>query len=193
MLLLSSFEFLTLGGVFLGVKNNSKNFGNKKNIRLLSKILSKLTLFIRKMLKFWCFYELIAMAKIFLVVIRVKNPDFCFFHFLENFIISFFFKNALKMFVWVWPIILWTKKTPFGGGFCSRGPNVKNQFFGKKIFGQIFWKKYFAQLMRNFFLILKWFYFLSFAQNWLICEGLKFSLLKMNNFPFSGVSAPGTP
>ena len=35
------FEFLTLGGVFLGVKNNSKNFGNKKNIRLLSKILSK--------------------------------------------------------------------------------------------------------------------------------------------------------
>jgi hypothetical protein len=41
MLLLSGFEFLTLGGVFLGVKNNSKNFGNKKNIRLLSKILSK--------------------------------------------------------------------------------------------------------------------------------------------------------
>ena len=35
------FEFLTLGGVFLGVKNNSKNFGNKKNIRFLSKILSK--------------------------------------------------------------------------------------------------------------------------------------------------------
>ena len=24
------FEFLGLGGVFLGVKNNSKNFGNKK-------------------------------------------------------------------------------------------------------------------------------------------------------------------
>ena len=30
MSLLSGFEFLTLGGVFLGVKNNSKNFGNKK-------------------------------------------------------------------------------------------------------------------------------------------------------------------
>ena len=30
MLLLSSFEFLTLGGVFIGVTNNSKNFGNKK-------------------------------------------------------------------------------------------------------------------------------------------------------------------
>ena len=39
--LLSSFEFLDLGGVFLGVKNNSKNFGNKKNIGLYSKILSK--------------------------------------------------------------------------------------------------------------------------------------------------------
>ena len=34
MLLLSSFEFLTLGGVFLGLKNNSKNFGNIKNIGL---------------------------------------------------------------------------------------------------------------------------------------------------------------
>ena len=39
--ILSSFEFLDLGGVFLGVKNNSKNFGNKKNIGLYSKILSK--------------------------------------------------------------------------------------------------------------------------------------------------------
>ena len=35
------FEFLGLEGVFLGVKNNSKNVGNKKNIRLLIKILSK--------------------------------------------------------------------------------------------------------------------------------------------------------
>ena len=50
--------FLTLGGVFIGVENNSKNFENKKNIRLFSKILSKWTLFIRKMQKFWCFYEL---------------------------------------------------------------------------------------------------------------------------------------
>ena len=58
------FDFLNLGGVFLGVKNNSRNFGNKKNIGLLSKILSKLTLFIRKMRKFGCFYELIAMARI---------------------------------------------------------------------------------------------------------------------------------
>ena len=42
------FEFLTFGGVFLGVKNNFKNFGNKKNIRLFSKILSKWTLFCSK-------------------------------------------------------------------------------------------------------------------------------------------------
>ena len=39
--LLSRFEFLDLGGVFLGVKNYSKNFGNKKNIGLYGKILSK--------------------------------------------------------------------------------------------------------------------------------------------------------
>ena len=39
--LLSSFEFLGLGGEFLGVKNNSKNFGNKKNLGVFSKILRK--------------------------------------------------------------------------------------------------------------------------------------------------------
>ena len=39
MVILSGFEFLTLGGVFVGVKNNSRNFGNKINIGLLSKIL----------------------------------------------------------------------------------------------------------------------------------------------------------
>ena len=39
--LLSGFEFLGLGGVFLGVKNNAKNFWNKKNIGLYSKFLSK--------------------------------------------------------------------------------------------------------------------------------------------------------
>ena len=30
-------EFKTLGGVFLGVKNNSKNFGNKKSLVCLVK------------------------------------------------------------------------------------------------------------------------------------------------------------
>ena len=48
MVIRKGFEFLTLGGVFLGVKNNSKNFGNKKKLRLLSKIFSKLTLFFSK-------------------------------------------------------------------------------------------------------------------------------------------------
>ena len=58
--LLSSFEFLGLGGVFLGVKNNSKNFGNKKNIGLYSKILSKWAFFIRKMQKILSFHEFMA-------------------------------------------------------------------------------------------------------------------------------------
>ena len=38
MLLLSGFEFLTFGGVFLGVKNNPKNFGNQKILGCLAKI-----------------------------------------------------------------------------------------------------------------------------------------------------------
>ena len=37
MVILSGFEFLTLAGVFLGVKINSKNSGTKKNTRLFSK------------------------------------------------------------------------------------------------------------------------------------------------------------
>ena len=36
MVIRKSFEFLTLGGVFLGVKNNSKNFGNKKMLGCLA-------------------------------------------------------------------------------------------------------------------------------------------------------------
>ena len=37
MVIRKGFEFLTLGGVFLGVKNNSKNFGNKKILGYLAK------------------------------------------------------------------------------------------------------------------------------------------------------------
>ena len=37
--ILSSFEFLGFGGVFTGVENNRKNFGNKENTGLCSKIL----------------------------------------------------------------------------------------------------------------------------------------------------------
>ena len=78
------------------------------------------------------------------------SSNFCFFHFLKNFIILiFFFKIPLK--------------------------NIWSNFF----------KNIFDYLMRNFFLILKWFYFLSFSQNWPICRGLKFSLLKIDDFPFS--------
>ena len=34
MVILSGFEFLTLGGVFLGVKNNSKNSGTKNKPKM---------------------------------------------------------------------------------------------------------------------------------------------------------------
>ena len=53
------FEFLTMGRVFLGVKNNSKNFGNKKNIRLFSKILSKWTLFYSKSSDLFNLYDFV--------------------------------------------------------------------------------------------------------------------------------------
>ena len=52
------FEFQTLGGVFLGVKTNSKIFGNQKNIGLFSTILRKCMLYVRKLQKI--FYEFIA-------------------------------------------------------------------------------------------------------------------------------------
>ena len=77
MVILSGFEFLTFGGVFLGVKNNSKNSGNKKNIRLFSKIWSKWTLFIRKMQKNLCFYELMDMLRMENFLICHKNQNLC--------------------------------------------------------------------------------------------------------------------
>ena len=61
MVIMSGFGFLTLGGVFLGVKNNSKDSGTKKNIGSYTKILSKCAFLIRKMLKILPFYELMAM------------------------------------------------------------------------------------------------------------------------------------
>ena len=57
------FEFQTSGWVFLGVKNNSKNFGNKKNSRLLSKIWSKWALFVWKMRKILWFYQFMTMFR----------------------------------------------------------------------------------------------------------------------------------
>ena len=44
-------------------ENNSKNFGNKKNIRLSSKILRKWTLFVRKMKKIMWIFEFMAMLR----------------------------------------------------------------------------------------------------------------------------------
>ena len=52
------FDFLILGGLFSGVKKNSKNFGNKKNIGLFSKILRKWTLFVQKCRNFCNFMSL---------------------------------------------------------------------------------------------------------------------------------------
>ena len=77
--ILSGFEFLTLEGVSLGVKNNYKNSGNQKNIRLFSKILSKWTLFIKKMQKILCFYELMAMLRMenFLKCHKSQNLCIC--------------------------------------------------------------------------------------------------------------------
>ena len=120
------------------------------------------------------------------------RSDFCFSHFLKNFIISFFFEITLKMFVWVCPMNLWTKKTHLEGYFFKKWPKVKNLFFSKKKFGQIF-SKFFAHLKRNLFLILKWFYFLIFAQNWPICEGFGFSFLKIDIFPLWWGGRPGAP
>ena len=58
MVIQKGFEFLTLGGVFLGVKKDSKNFGNKKNTGLFSKILSKWALFCSKSSNFLEFSRL---------------------------------------------------------------------------------------------------------------------------------------
>ena len=69
------------------------------------------------------------------------------------------------------PDELMNKKTHLGGCIFSKWPNVKNLFFSKKIFFRIFSNFFLAHLKRNLFLILKWFYFLIFAQNWPICEG----------------------
>ena len=59
IVILSSFEFLDLGGFFSGVKNNSKNFGNKKDIGLFSKILSKWNLFYSKSLDLFNLYDFV--------------------------------------------------------------------------------------------------------------------------------------
>ena len=75
--LLSSVEFLGWGGVFLGVKNYSKNSGTQKNIGSYSKILSKWAFFIRKMKKILPFYELMAMLRIENICRSYKSQYLC--------------------------------------------------------------------------------------------------------------------
>ena len=48
MVIWKGFEFLTFGWVFVGVKNNSKNFGNKKNIGLFFQNFEKMIIICQK-------------------------------------------------------------------------------------------------------------------------------------------------
>ena len=84
------------------------------------------------------------------------------------------------------------KKHLWGGAFAPKTKREKSISWNKKYLVK-FLEIFFAHLMRNIFLILKWSHFLSFGQNWPISEGLQFLLLKIDNFPFSGVSATVTP
>ena len=61
MVIMSGFEFLILGEVVLGIKIILRT--KKKSMRLFRKILSKWTLFFRKMQKILCFYEFMAMLR----------------------------------------------------------------------------------------------------------------------------------
>ena len=97
------------------------------------------------------------------------------------------------MFVWVWPINLWTKKNTFGGVLLLQMTKCEKSILFKKKIGSNFFKFFFAHLKRNLFLILKWFYFLIFAQNWPICEGFCFSFLKIDIFPLWWGGPPGAP
>ena len=57
------FEFLTLGGVFLGTKNNSKNFGNKKKLGCLAKFWVKVDLVLFKFFQFSWFFRTLSVSK----------------------------------------------------------------------------------------------------------------------------------
>ena len=85
------------------------------------------------------------------------------------------------------------KKHISGGVFSPNGQIRKINFFSKKNFFQIFSNFFLAHPKRNLFLILKWFYFLIFAQNWPICEGFCFSFLKIDFFPLWWGGPPGAP
>ena len=68
------FEFQTLGGEFLWVKNNSKN---KKDKRLFNKIISKWTLFVRKIQKIMWFFDFMAMLRMEIFFKWQKSQFLC--------------------------------------------------------------------------------------------------------------------
>ena len=63
MVIRKGFEFLTLGGVFLGVKNNSENFGNKKILGCLAKFRVNGPCFTENLPIFLSFYDLVNFKK----------------------------------------------------------------------------------------------------------------------------------
>ena len=63
MVIRKGFEFLTLGGVFLGVKNNSKNFGNKKILGCLAKFWVKGPCFIENIPIFFNFHDFVSFKR----------------------------------------------------------------------------------------------------------------------------------
>ena len=80
-----------------------------------------------------------------------SRTDFRFLHFLKNFIISFFHEISLKMFVWVCPMNLGTKKYYFWGVlFLQMAKRAKPIFFKKKYFDQNF-SYFFGPSDRKFF------------------------------------------
>ena len=88
------------------------------------------------------------------------------------------------------PDELMNQKNTFGGVLFQKMTKCEKSIFFKK---KNFVKFFLAHLKRNLFLILKWFYFLIFAQNWLICEGFFFSILKIDFFPLWWGGPPGAP
>ena len=61
--ILSSFEFFGLGGVFVGVKNNSKNFENKKILGCLAKFSVNGPCFIQNLPVFLDSHDFVSLKK----------------------------------------------------------------------------------------------------------------------------------
>ena len=101
MVILSGFEFLTLGGVFLGVKNNSKNSENKKILSCLAKFWVKWPCFFQNYPIFLNFHDFVSSqsSKTFWKV-KIFNIHVCI-------CINFDFYDILKSFPFLtWPSTL---------------------------------------------------------------------------------------